>query len=91
LGVQPQCPAKYLDGFVCVALVDDSRCQILQRRGTGQWTRASLIERDRFRKVLAVVVQQTFCVGGGRRYRSNLGIELGSALGCVCGMCCKFV
>ena len=73
LGVQLQRPAKYLYGFVCVAFVDGGDSQILQRRRVGQRTRAALIERDRFGKVLAVVVQQTSCVGGGRRYRIGPG------------------
>ncbi len=37
------------------------------------------------------MVQQTSCVGGGRRYRSDLGIEPGPALGRVSGMGGEFV
>ena len=37
------------------------------------------------------MIKQTFCVGGGRPYRSNLGIEPGPALGRVRGMGGEFV
>ena len=69
LGIQLQRPAEHLYGFICISSIDGSYSQILQRRGVCKRARPALVERDRFRKVIAAVVQQSFCVRRGRRDR----------------------
>src|SRR5271169_5673362 len=86
LGIQLQRLAENLNGCVVVATAGGGDPQVLERRGVGQWTRAALVQRDRFRKVRGVVVHETSGMGGGGGYRADLRIALGPTLGRIRGM-----